>query len=316
MTFVKRNEKDFVDILETVTQLFQQSPRSCCHFLVLCALLLKRCLLYVVSVYIDEYGQSVMSNNHLINCLFKVSKTTLTLLSNKSKFEDYPDVVEDYFELIVQFIKHFPQLFLQNTSLVETIFTRGLDGLLIQHDKALQSICRFYTCFIALARVLLDRREDSQRSERFAIDMTEATSSVNPKSSSTAIETIKKGEFVCKLLRDHGRQLVLQILKGLMYEVFQPSVSHLEQILEQMFQLDKNMLCDFMTYCLKQLMNLMYKLKIHPHKNFSKDILYQKDDKNVKIVCLIFGRPQSDICCEQNISFLFLNYFQNCARLE
>ncbi|ETO21560.1 hypothetical protein RFI_15642 [Reticulomyxa filosa] len=213
-----------------------------------------------------EYNELTSITDYLKDCLLKVSKTTLTLLSAKEKFiliqkkKKRPDIVEDYFELIVCYMKRTPLLVLQHVWLLEKIFVKGLDGMQMQHRRAFDSLCQFYKYAVALGRPVSRRNKEREKDKkRDEGELGESDSNTG----STDSRDSERDPRIIKLLHDHGRTLVFHIMKGLMYEVMLPSLSSLEQVLEEIYQLNKSTLKEQMKYCLEQLCNIFYLLHIN-----------------------------------------------------
>ncbi|ETO24419.1 hypothetical protein RFI_12738 [Reticulomyxa filosa] len=195
-------------------------------------------------MYANEYGAMQSFDPYLKECLLRVSKTTLTLLSNKQKFEEHPDIVEDYFELMVSLMKRNPSLIVQNMALMEKIFVKGLDGMLLHHRKALESICHFYECSIALAKsrshhsiAILKRHHKEGETQGSESKIRNSSTSTN-----------NRDIYFTKLLHSHGKTLVGHILKGLIHGTVLSSVNKLEQVLEEFYQFNKDILQEYIQF--------------------------------------------------------------------
>ena len=79
--------------------------------------------------------------------LNEYSKLILPKLSNSQGFVDFPDIAEDYFYTITEFLLHCPSLLI-TSQLVNPIFESSLHGMLTQHKESYIRISNALRLFV------------------------------------------------------------------------------------------------------------------------------------------------------------------------
>jgi transportin-3 len=116
-------------LLETVARAFSTSPRSA--------------LIYMLSSCLGTFHDRVDLHSMFQQCFLSVASVCMGLLSTPESFADAPDIVEDFFEMAVRYLKRIPTFMLQNAEMINTIFRCGLQGLLLQHREAYRGVASF-----------------------------------------------------------------------------------------------------------------------------------------------------------------------------
>jgi len=108
--------------------------------------------LYIVWIYVDEYMANNAAAKALMDTLGKFTRCTFEgPLRDEKAFAVHYDIAEDFYELIVQYIRKAHCQLIQRPLFVRTLWERAICGLLLDHDKALDAITAFFTECIAMA---------------------------------------------------------------------------------------------------------------------------------------------------------------------
>ncbi|KAK9762669.1 Nuclear import receptor [Basidiobolus ranarum] len=110
------------------------------------------CYLWVAKKTIDQYsGQAQRDGIPLLAVVEKLSSSMFRIVKEKG-FQEIPDVVEDYFQMISIFIEEMYTTFVQS-ALLTPVFQCGMAGFTLEHHRALSAILQFYTqLFTIIAR--------------------------------------------------------------------------------------------------------------------------------------------------------------------
>jgi len=120
-------------ILQQVVEVYKSSSKSC--------------FLYLISVYVDCYGKMEQTQQLFDNCLVEIIQKTNSLLPNLSEFTNDPDLVEDFYELLIRYFKRCPQILLKKDYL-DCFMDMSLRGFRIQHYEASKAILLFIQTLI------------------------------------------------------------------------------------------------------------------------------------------------------------------------
>ncbi|ORX98968.1 ARM repeat-containing protein [Basidiobolus meristosporus CBS 931.73] len=102
------------------------------------------CYLWVAKKTIDEYsGQAQHDGIPLLGVAEKLSSSMFRFVKEKG-FQEIPDVVEDYFQMMTIFIEEMYTTFVQSPLLMP-VFQCGMAGFSLEHHRALSAIFHFYT---------------------------------------------------------------------------------------------------------------------------------------------------------------------------
>jgi len=100
------------------------------------------CFLYCMCTCIDYFSDTQFQK--LLQTKFNVfSQRTLQILKDSESFRDNPDIVEDFFDLVVRYIRQCPQSIFSNPILPQ-IFSCAIKGLVVQHKQALHAVMQFF----------------------------------------------------------------------------------------------------------------------------------------------------------------------------
>ena len=119
---IRRNYEAFMkcdicgELLNLMTNLYLECPRSS--------------FLYIITIYVHAYANinNIQLNSMLKQVLFKLTEKTFSKLENNIDFRNEPDIVEDYYELLIQYIKKCPHLLVESNS-------RSLQSLIANNNN-------------------------------------------------------------------------------------------------------------------------------------------------------------------------------------
>ncbi|KAI8336541.1 armadillo-type protein [Chlamydoabsidia padenii] len=106
--------------------------------------------LWVGNKIIKEYAQE--GSEAVAPCFGLLERLSLILFGrlNGKKFDDLPDVVEEYFRMVIAFLESAPTPLVQN-DLLSSIFQAGLAGLSLEQTSALSAVIQFYRRLLGIA---------------------------------------------------------------------------------------------------------------------------------------------------------------------
>jgi len=108
--------------------------------------------LYIVWIYVDEYMAMPQAAKALMETLSKLAQCTFAgPLRDEESFLEHVDIVEDFYELIVQYIRKAHHYLVQNTAFVRSLFERATCGLLLDHQKSQEAVIAFMTESVLMA---------------------------------------------------------------------------------------------------------------------------------------------------------------------
>jgi hypothetical protein len=142
------NSKLATSILNEVVTVYKSSSKSC--------------FLYLVSVYVDEYGQLESTQELFEGCLLQILEKTSTLLTDLASFTNDPDLVEDFFELLIRYFKRCSKILLKEQYLIH-VLDLALCGIRIRHADASRAILLYIQTMIRQGTDQLNSREKSGR---------------------------------------------------------------------------------------------------------------------------------------------------------
>ncbi|RUS29267.1 armadillo-type protein [Jimgerdemannia flammicorona] len=108
------------------------------------------CYLWVSTKIVREYaGEDATSTTNCLNFVEGLSTVMFRVLNTK-KFTEIPDVIEEYFRLIVAFLDAAPTLFIQSP-LLGHVFQAGIEGLSLEQQDSLTAVLTFYRNIIGIS---------------------------------------------------------------------------------------------------------------------------------------------------------------------
>lgn len=122
-------------LLELVARFYNSTPRSG--------------FLYTLSTCVDAFSSASQYHPIFQAAFASMSAKTLSMLTSSASFTEFPDVVEDFFELGGRFLKRVPPLMLVG-DILPKMCECGLQGLLVQHYESYAAILHFYECVVRL----------------------------------------------------------------------------------------------------------------------------------------------------------------------
>ena len=115
--------------------------------------------LYAGAICLSDYSKEDKGAyiDILYTMVWSMTSTFFTHLGSLEKFEQRPDVVEEYFYLMAKALEYAPLPFLQSVEASQTLIQAGVTGLQLKHKDAQKGILHFFDCLIELlARKSLD----------------------------------------------------------------------------------------------------------------------------------------------------------------
>eukprot|EP00825_Cyclidium_porcatum_P051885 TRINITY_DN9680_c0_g1_i6.p1 TRINITY_DN9680_c0_g1~~TRINITY_DN9680_c0_g1_i6.p1 ORF type:complete len:333 (-),score=42.91 TRINITY_DN9680_c0_g1_i6:118-1116(-) len=98
--------------------------------------------LYAIEVTITVFYKNPEQEQIIQNSFNSLCTTTFQNFQSIQQFEEYPDIIEDFFGMQQRIIKFSRKLFLQS-HLLQQIFLFALEGIGIQHTQAAKSLYHF-----------------------------------------------------------------------------------------------------------------------------------------------------------------------------
>lgn len=168
--------------------------------------------LYIVWIYVDEYMSNPAAAKALMETLLQLTQCTFSSPSGPLRdagcFVSAVDIVEDFYELIVQYIRRgHGHLVAGGGALLHTLWDRAICGLLLDHQKAMEAVVAFFTECIAMA----GHGEEHRR----------------------LVEALLFGP------QGTAQRIVAKILQGLCHEVSRERAALLAELLNVMYKYDR-----------------------------------------------------------------------------
>lgn len=164
--------------------------------------------LYIVWIYVDEYMENPAAAKALMETLIKLTQCTFSgPLRDEDTFFVNMDIVEDFYELMVQYIRKAHRYLIQNGQFLQTLFERAICGLLLDHQKSQEAITAFFAECIAMAS------HDEQHRE--------------------LVDELLFGQ------QGYAQRIVLKILKGLCCAVRRERAATLADLLNVIFKYNR-----------------------------------------------------------------------------
>lgn len=107
------------------------------------------CFLYVASVLVKVFGPDQRYHETLRGAFDVLTRHVLTLLADEAAFTEMPDVVDDYFDVVLRYIRVCPELLLQH-QLFPAVVECGLRGLGVDHREACAALMKMFAALIML----------------------------------------------------------------------------------------------------------------------------------------------------------------------
>ena len=138
---IRAAEHDFAEFLEqtldAMLNAYQTTPFSC--------------FLYVVGLLMKEFSRDDDHVDALAHYAFAFSKKTFDLLGEDHGFDRHPDVIMEYFEMIVVILRRRASIIVSNPELVNALLDCGLEGLQMDHPAACRAVLAFVEHILACA---------------------------------------------------------------------------------------------------------------------------------------------------------------------
>jgi len=155
-----------VEVIERLCRCIKYSIRACRqHFTPLIEHVINRMIagykislfsayLYASKEIVYQFGSIAKTNSWLINMLSEMSASTFSLLQKHENFVQHPDIVEDYFYYVKEYLEACP---LDTVPYLDPLFQCGLAGLTFNHREAVEAVIGFfYRLFV------VGKREDNK----------------------------------------------------------------------------------------------------------------------------------------------------------
>jgi hypothetical protein len=114
-------------------------------------------ILYSFSICVDCFARVPAFADAFSTVLGSFAERTLFLLKDADAFTEYPDVVEDFCELLSRFLIHRPALLVTHAAL-PSIMQCLLNGMHVAHREACSSLMQFVDKLVKAARGEVARR--------------------------------------------------------------------------------------------------------------------------------------------------------------
>ena len=167
--------------------------------------------LYVIWIYVDEYiYKNQDAAKELMDTIYKITQCTFSILqNNEQSFIQNPDIVEDFYELIHQYLKKAqPELIVNNVPFLTSVFERAMFGLLMDQTKPHEAVTSFYCQCIDFGTY------NDQKGKQYE-------------------------ECIDQLLDQYGNTIVLKILQGICGRVRYERADCLAELLNTIYKYDK-----------------------------------------------------------------------------
>ncbi|CAH1762563.1 14097_t:CDS:2 [Entrophospora sp. SA101] len=208
------------------------------------------CYLWVATKCVREHtdGEGTAATLALLSFVQRLSVSMFKFLSEK-KLEDIPDVIEDYFRMLIAFVDCAPFTF-SSSRILPTVVQAGLTSLTLEQHDALFSIITFFNKFLAFT-VELKQQQQGGGSNNIRSGVLQSTNlSQNPPITPTTPTTTtqQSSESTTAVLltletlfNQFGLQLVSSMFKGLLYTFprdLQPDCHEIIKSLARLFPLE------------------------------------------------------------------------------
>ncbi|RUS17966.1 hypothetical protein BC937DRAFT_89307 [Endogone sp. FLAS-F59071] len=194
------------------------------------------CYLWVATKVVREYANE--DANNTTNCLkFMEGLSTVMFGMLPSKqFSDIPDVIEEYFRLIVAFLDAAPTLLIQSP-LLSSVFHAGLAGLNLEQQDTLTAVLSFYRNLISVGYPL-NMPSSVPRTPLPSPGLGSSShSSVMPISPPRSAAATANATTVQSLFRQYGLNFVQLLFNGLIYHFPRDVVADVAAILKMLAEM-------------------------------------------------------------------------------
>ncbi|KAI9495182.1 armadillo-type protein [Zychaea mexicana] len=172
--------------------------------------------LFVSYRIIREYAEGGEDNAAVCFSLVERLSQIMLTKANNTKFDDMPDVVEEYFGLLTALLEAAPTHLLHST-LFPTVFQLGFAGLSMGEVRALSSVIVFYRRLLGIALSV---------DELVPADATRTAASIG-----------QNGAQIIEQFRNSGSAFVRLIFTGLIYHYTWDVISDIASIIKSLAQI-------------------------------------------------------------------------------
>ncbi|CAO3589815.1 unnamed protein product [Absidia cylindrospora] len=172
--------------------------------------------LWVANKIIKEYA--VEGSEGVAPCFGLVERLSMIVFGklNGQKFDDIPDVVEEYFRMVIAFLECTPTPLVQS-DLLSSIFQAGLAGLSLEQPGALSAVIQFYRRLLGIA---------------LSVDEL-----VSPGNATHRSMFGQNGVRIASLVRQFGAGYVKLLFDGMIYHYPWDMISDVASIMKSLAQL-------------------------------------------------------------------------------
>ncbi|KAI8147628.1 armadillo-type protein [Fennellomyces sp. T-0311] len=172
--------------------------------------------LYVSGKIVREYADGGQDNAAVCFNLVERLSQIMFVKASGTKFDDMPDVVEDYFKLVTFMLETAPTNLIQS-ALFPTVFQLGFHGLSMGETHALSAVIVFYRRLLGIALSV---------DELVPADAARTTASIG-----------QNGARISEQFRNNGSAFVRLIFTGLIYHYTWDVISDIASIIKSLAQI-------------------------------------------------------------------------------
>jgi transportin-3 len=208
---IRAIREEFAPFLLPLAQLLSQLFSSSRHSV----------FVYIASICAEVFGPNGQNDQTLSDILKQFSRQTLSILSGPDEFDDNPEIVEDFFDMLKRYVRFAPSLIIQSPALPHA-FQCGIAGLCVQHRDAAHMLLTFFTELIGTASSRHARRSTQQMLQQ----QQQQQQQQNPPQ--MFIDRIRS------LLQQHGQALTNQCVRAIAGTVPHENVKGYSMLFDQL----------------------------------------------------------------------------------
>ncbi|CAO3618834.1 unnamed protein product [Cunninghamella echinulata] len=170
--------------------------------------------LWAANKVIGEYA--IEGTDGVAPCFGLIERVSVLLFAklNGQKMDDIPDVIEDYFRMMITFLQSSPTPLVQS-DLLSTVFQAGLAGLNMEHPGVISSLIQFYRRLLGIA-----------------ISVDELVPGLSNRSAFG-----QNGVRIVALMREFGPNFVKLLFEGMILHYHWDMISDIASIMKSLSQL-------------------------------------------------------------------------------